>query len=218
MGFAALTIAVGAFTLSGATLWNWNYTGPGISAHGTFTTVDTPDAHGEFLINSISGERNGVAITGLQAPGTAVPGNEPFAVDDLVLPGPGPQLTVDGFGFSTADGNFANPFFADFTSPPGYLEFFSTPPFTDAGQGSGDSELVVQFSATPIPEPDCTFLFVGAIVIGACQHKLRKHLAREWILIGGGTAPGFGWLPRCQKRTIIMEIVVIAESKPTFRE
>src|SRR5689334_17584401 len=86
--YAALAIAVSAFTVSGATLWNWNYTGPDINARGTFTTTDTPDANGAFLIQSISGERNGIAITGLQPPGTAIPGNEPFAVDDLLLPGP----------------------------------------------------------------------------------------------------------------------------------
>jgi len=135
MVVAALAMAVSAVTLSGATLWNWTYTGPDISAGGTFTTADTPDANGAFLIKSISGERNGIAITALQPTGTAIPGNEPFTVDNLVLPGPGPQLTVHGFGFSTADGNFANPFFADFLSPPAYLEFFSTPPFTDAGEG-----------------------------------------------------------------------------------
>jgi len=177
--FAALAIAASAFTLPGATLWDWAYTGLGISAHGTFTTADTPDANGAFLITSISGERNGVAISGLQPPGTAIPGNEPFAVDDLVLPGAGPQLTVDGFGFSTADGDFANPFFADFMSPPGYLEFFSTAPFTDAGQGATDSEVVVQFTATPVPEPASSLLIVTAIVIGGYQYRRRKLLARK---------------------------------------
>src|SRR3569833_32352 len=90
---SALAITSSAFTLSGATLWDWTYMGAGISAHGTFTTADTPDANGAFLIASISGERNGVAISGLQPAGTAIPGNEPFAVDDLVLPGAEPQLT-----------------------------------------------------------------------------------------------------------------------------
>lgn len=173
--FAALAIPVSAFTLSGATLWNWTYTGPEIDARGTLTTSDTPDANGAFLIESISGERNGIAITGLQPPGTAIPGNEPFAVDDLVLPGAGPQLTVDGFGYSTADGNFVNPFFADFNSPPGYLEFFSTPPFTDSGQGAGDSELDVQFVATPVPEPAFPLVLISGIVFAACRQILRKR-------------------------------------------
>ena len=118
-----------------------------------FTATDTPDANGGFLITAITGLRNGITITGLQPTGTAIPGNEPYAVDNLISLGPGPQLTKSGFGFSTADGNFSNPFFADFLPSPEYLEFFSTPPFTDDGQGPGDSELPVQFNATPVPEP-----------------------------------------------------------------
>ena len=46
---------------------------------------------------------------GLQPAGTAVPGNEPFAVDNLVRTA-APQLTVHGFGFSLANGDYANPF------------------------------------------------------------------------------------------------------------
>src|SRR3954449_9652951 len=65
-------------------LWNWSYSGPGISAQGVFTTVDTPDSLGFYLITGITGVRNGDAITGLQPVGTPIPGNEPFAVDNLV--------------------------------------------------------------------------------------------------------------------------------------
>ena len=55
-------------------LWNWSYSGPGISAQGTFTTVDTPDGLGFYLITGITGVRNGETITGLQTVGTAIPG------------------------------------------------------------------------------------------------------------------------------------------------
>lgn len=178
MFFAALATTLCAFTVSGSTLWNWSYTGPGISAAGTFTTDNTPNADGAYLITSIAGQRNGVAITRLQPPGTAIPGNEPFAVDDLIIPGPGPRLSGDGFGFSTADGNFANPFFADFTSPAGYLEFFSSPPFTDPGQGSGGSELAIQFVVTAVPEPASGFLLAAVLVIGLGGYSLRTLLAR----------------------------------------
>lgn len=171
---ALLTVSMFTATaVPGSTVWAWDYTGPGVTAGGTFTTNDTSDANGGFLITGITGTRNGSAITGLQSPGTAIPGNEPFAVDDLVFLGPGPQLTVDGFGFSTADGNFSNPFFADFLPTPGYLEFFSTPPFTDGGQGPGDSELSIDFSATPVPEPTPLALLIGVVVIGASWRSLR---------------------------------------------
>ncbi len=170
--FAA--IALSAVPVPGSTLWSWNYTAPGITAAGTFTTDDTPSAAGAYLITSMSGTRNGVQITGLQAAGTAIPGNEPYAVDDLVAPGPGPQLTENGFGFSMADGNFANPFFADFASPPAYLEFFSAPPFTDGGQGAADSEVMIDFAATPVPEPRLS-LIAAAFALGAGWHAARKR-------------------------------------------
>jgi hypothetical protein len=44
--------------------------------------------------------RNGEAIIGLQAVGTAIPGNEPYNVDNLVRLS-GSQLTGDGFGYQT---------------------------------------------------------------------------------------------------------------------
>jgi hypothetical protein len=143
-------------------LWDWSYSGPGISAQGTFTTVDTPDSLGFYLITGITGVRNGEIITGLQPAGTPIPGNEPYDVDNLVRAGT-IQLTKNGFGYSTSGGNHANPFFADFFSPPVYLEFFSSPPFSGSGSvGPEDSELEIRFSATPVPEPDT------AVLMGAC--------------------------------------------------
>src|SRR5271165_777367 len=65
-------------------LWNWSYSGAGISASGTFTTNDAPDAAGFYQIVGITGTDNGAAITGLQPTGTAIPGNEPYSVDNLV--------------------------------------------------------------------------------------------------------------------------------------
>jgi len=141
-----------------STLWNWDYSGSGILASGTFTTLDTPDSSGGYLITAIAGSRNGDRITALQAPGTSIPGNEPYTVDDLVFRGPGPQLTSHGFGFATAAGNYSNPFYAGFLPIPEYLDFHSTPP-------SGTSELPVVFSATPVttPEPATGGLSLGAL-------------------------------------------------------
>jgi hypothetical protein len=165
--FAAIMLTMATATAS--TLWHWQYSGAGITATGTFTTVDSPDENGGYLITGITGARNGIAITGLQPPGTSIPGNEPFTVDDLVFLDPGPQLTSGGFGFSMADGTYSNPFYADFLPTPSYLEFFSTPPFTDGMPGPGSSELPVQFSATPvsIPEPATSVLVLGGTLVWA---------------------------------------------------
>src|SRR5947208_2449377 len=83
-------------TAPAATLWQWEYSGSGITATGTFATADSPEANGGYLITGITGTRNGITITGLQAPGTSIPGNEPYTVDDLVFLGPEAQLTSDG--------------------------------------------------------------------------------------------------------------------------
>jgi hypothetical protein len=162
--FAALTSTSSAI---GSTLWDWDYSGSGISASGTFTTDETPDANGGYLITAISGARNGVNITGLQAPGTWIPGNEPFAVDDLVFLGPGPQLTSHGFGFSTSDGNFSNPFYADFLPSPEYLEFF----------------LPVQFSAIPVttPEPATYALVLGAFTLALLRLRSRQRWSVDFL-------------------------------------
>ncbi len=144
-------------------IWDWSYTGAGIAASGTFTTTDTANGSGYYQIVGITGSRDGDAITGLQPTGTPIPGNEPYAVDNLISLS-GPQLTVNGFGFATATGDFANPFYADYLPSPGYLEFFSAPPFTPV-IGPEDSELPVIFTAmlaTGVPEPNTlALLFAG---------------------------------------------------------
>jgi hypothetical protein len=76
MSVAALTASTRPAT---ALTWNWSYSGVGIIAGGTFTTVDTPDGSGFYLITGIAGARNDASILGLQPAGTPIPGNEPFS-------------------------------------------------------------------------------------------------------------------------------------------
>lgn len=161
--------------------WNWSYSGNGIAASGTFVANDTPDGFGFYLIGALTGSRNGQTITALQPTGTAIPGNEPFAVDNLVRLN-GPQLTHNGFGYAIAGGTYANPFFADFLSPARYLEFFSAPPFM-GGMGTEDSELPITFVATlrTIPEPDTWALLLTGLGMlrGAPRHKRSPQHAES---------------------------------------
>src|SRR5205823_7828554 len=169
---ALMIVAAGSATVEPASasfIWDWSYSGAGVVASGTFTTDDTPDGAGFYLITSIAGTRNGETITGLQPTRTSIPGNEPFAVDNLVSLN-GPQLTHNGFGYAASGGNYANPFFADFLSPARYLEFFSAPPFT--------SELPISFSATltTVSEPDTyALLLVGLGMLS--RYRCRKRCA-----------------------------------------
>ena len=74
----------------------------------------------------MTGEANGVPITGLQPAGTAIPGNDGWPVDNLVRT-KAPALSPGGFGFALADGSFANPFYGARFDPPGFLAVLSDP-------------------------------------------------------------------------------------------
>lgn len=162
--------------------WNWSYSGTGIEASGIFTTDDTPDDLGFFLISDITGTRNGETITGLQPTGTSVPGNEPFEVDNLISLDT-MQLTGDGFGFFTEGGNFVNTFFASFLQPPGFFEVFSAPPLITGFENFGpeDSELPISFSANPVivAEPTQTISIFGLATLGAASAVRRKLRLRS---------------------------------------
>lgn len=143
---AALCLLFGLSSARADMIWRWSYTGTDINATGSLVTTDSTDADGFHQILSISGNRNGDAIVGLVPTGTAIPGNEPYDVDNLIrLSGPG-QLSLKGFGYELASGAYANPYYADFLSPPSHAEVFTQ-------GGVLVSELPVVFSASPVPEP-----------------------------------------------------------------
>src|SRR3954463_2481117 len=133
--------------------WNWIYSSTGIYAAGTFTTPETPNIGGFYQILGITGTDNGVTIIGLQTTGTAIPGNEPYAVDNLVN-ATAPQLTEHGFGFSLANGDYANPFH----SGSSYYEYLSSPPYTS---GAG-LETPISFAASIVPEPSSSWIMLTA--------------------------------------------------------
>ena len=151
-----ILIAAAIFLMHGQSakaslFWNWSYSGAGISASGTFTTNDAPDAAGFYQIVGITGSDNGATITGLQPTGTAIPGNEPYAVDNLVS-AVEPRLTMHGFGFSLANGNYANPFY----NGSSYYEYLWVPPYVN---GAGP-EKPVSFAAAVVPEPSAASLML----------------------------------------------------------
>jgi hypothetical protein len=106
--------------------WRWRLDGVGVAASGTLTTKDTPDAGGFYEITGINGAANGVAIAGLQAPATSIPGNDGYPVDNRIRIAT-PQLSESGFGYALANGTYANPFYgAHFEKPASYV-FISDP-------------------------------------------------------------------------------------------
>ncbi|WP_297325203.1 hypothetical protein [Nitrosomonas sp.] len=146
--FAALFVA-GALSMQNVRaekIWNWRYTGSNVAASGTITTSETVDSQGFYQISSITGHRNGELITRLYPSGSAIPGNEPYVLDNLIRTGTSGQITLYGFGFSTVSGNYVNLFFADFLTTPATMEMFTT--------SSTYRELPVTFLATPVSESE----------------------------------------------------------------
>ena len=136
-------------------LWNWSYSGAGVSASGAFTTNDAPDAAGFYRIVGITGTDNGATITRIQPTGTPIPGNEPYSVDNLVRAAE-PRLTEHGFGFSLANGDYGNPLYKGSR----YYEYLSAPPCVS---GAGP-ERPVSFSAAIVPEPSAASLMLAGLV------------------------------------------------------
>ena len=121
--------------------WKWSYQGEGVAASGTLITRDRPNADGFYEITGIKGEANGVAIAGLQPPGTSIPGNDGYPVDNLVRT-EAPQLSLHGFGYALANGTYANPFYGAHFAKPDTYAFASDP------TNHKTSEPAVTFTAT----------------------------------------------------------------------
>jgi hypothetical protein len=87
---AAIGAALMSASLAQAATWNWSYSGPGVTASGTFTTAGNAASFEDLL--SITGTRNGTAITGL------VPlGSDPNYIYDNQFNNSSPYLTEGGW-------------------------------------------------------------------------------------------------------------------------
>ena len=67
-----------------------------------------------------------------------------------------PRLTTHGFGFSLANGDYANPFY----NGSSYYEYLSLPPYVN---GAGP-ERPVSFSAAIVPESSAASLMLASLV------------------------------------------------------
>jgi hypothetical protein len=155
-----------------ALTFNWNYSGIGTTAAGTLEANPTANPT-EYLIQSITGQRNSVNIDAL------LPLGSYFSDNFLYFPGPGPQggqLRVGGFSYS-AGGQAFNVWYSSgqgLAVGGGFLpagQYETQFNFISGGPGTGIKDSSIQFSATPVPTP---VLLPGLLGIAAAANRKRK--------------------------------------------
>jgi hypothetical protein len=112
-----MALAALAPQLANAEVFDWNYSGAGVTAFGTLDANHTGNPN-EYLINALIGTRNGVTITSFSPP--VMSGD---ATSDNLLYSPAGttgQLSLvqaSGFIYGTSDGNYYNVYNGDSFSP-----------------------------------------------------------------------------------------------------
>ena len=161
-----LTLFTG--TLSGQTaIWDFSYSGGSTSASGTFTTTVM---NGQNIVTGITGEWNGVAISGLLAPGAYY--------NDNVLSPSAPYVDVSGISFYTADSHNVNLWYGG--DSPSQEEAVGP----SGNSGEVDSLTAVTLNVSPQSnnapwEPSDVITAVGVLAFGAVQVRRRLHVVKR---------------------------------------
>lgn len=133
-----------------AAQFNFSYSGTGTLSSGVFTTTDTPDISGYRTITSMTGQRNGVAITTLLAPGS-FPDMVSMVSNDNLLSTIQPFLTLGGFSYQ-AGAVLENVYY-----DPNFSTYFET----DDPTGNANGIALNSFNLQRVPEPSFSLLDIG---------------------------------------------------------
>jgi hypothetical protein len=183
-----LALAALLTTVANASLvFDWSYTGSGVTASGTLTTTDTTTAltgihYGNltmsgYQITGITGQRNGVNITGL-APNTHFPANgtvtvngTQYGIDDAldVIPS-GVVLDIEGLVFYAggigydlaANGSSGN---ATWGGGSSYQQLPYGGGYAEQANGDYIHGRAVTLTITPAPVPEPTTMIAGALLL-----------------------------------------------------
>lgn len=167
---------------SDAVIFNWSYTGPGVSGGGTFdATLQGPDT---YLVNSISGTANGSPIVGINF--YAGGDNNVYYTSPLPPAASFVQVNRNGLSFSVGDGSVSYNLYEDYDGYPVGTPFYCGAIYCLLGPGStgaGDPVIALDsFIATPVvgvPEPATwAMMLIGFAGLGfAGQRWNRRAIA-----------------------------------------
>jgi len=151
-------LAVGA-SAAGAASFLWSYSGVNggpVSASGTLQA--TPDGGGVYTVTSISGFRNGLAITGLTT----------YAGDDELVYTTAPYVDYPGLAYTDSSGDAFNV----------YYDTSLTDSYACGQIGYCAIGPIASFTLTAVPEPGAwALMLIGLGVVGALARRRVRALA-----------------------------------------
>jgi hypothetical protein len=136
--------------------WAWSYTGEGVAASGTLTTAGPALSFEDIL--SITGARNGQAITGLVPLGT-----DPFFEYDNQFSAVGEHFTAPGMLFSLTGHPNVNVYAFEGV----YFDLYT--------DGLSAIEVPITFNVTAVPEPATWLAMLAGL--GVVGWQLRRQSA-----------------------------------------
>lgn len=162
----SLLLAGAALLAAGAaradTLWNWSYSGDGVTASGTFTTAGTALVPEDIL--SFTGTRNGTAILGL----VPLDSDSNFIYDNQFT-SVAPYFSEPGILYDIGGGTAGSHINIYWDSADGLIHDLQVDPTE-----SFVIDTVVTFSVSAVPEPATyAVMALGLAVVGGVARRRR---------------------------------------------